>query len=65
MLMADGVVVVEVVGAVDEDVVDPRTEEARHLHFEESGEFVASEGEESVDEEKEYEEPFQDGVDDE
>ena len=46
-----------------EDVVDPRAQQTGDFQLEELGEFVGEEGEESIDEEQNYEYPFEDCVD--
>lgn len=58
--VADGVVVVEASGALDEDVVDAGAEEAGGAEAEEAGELVGEEGEEAVDEEEDDHDPLED-----
>lgn len=63
--LAYGVIVVEIGVAVDEDVVEAGAEQAGDSEVEDSGDFVGEEGEEPVEEEEDYHEPFEEDVDEE
>lgn len=60
--VADGVVVVEIRGALGEDMIYPRAEQAGGAEAEEAGELVGDEGEEAVEEEQDDHHPFEEGV---
>lgn len=60
---ADGVVVVEVRVSVDQHVVDPGAEQTRRSQLEELGELVGEERKEPIEEEEDYQDPFEHCVD--
>lgn len=62
MDVADGVVVVEIRSAVDEDMIYPRAEQARRPEAEEAGELVGDKGEEAIHEEQDDHHPFEEGI---